>query len=59
MNRVIFGILPDHCEKRRGLGEWRMFQSDVVDFLRKRCFLASKFSEEKLHRMLGIFISNR
>ena len=33
--------LPNHSEARRRLqgGEWNMFQLDVVDLIRNRCFL--------------------
>ncbi|TRY68232.1 hypothetical protein TCAL_04165 [Tigriopus californicus] len=50
--------LPDHVEKRRGLGEWKMFQKDVVDFLRRRCFMANEKSDEQLHKLLGIFMAH-
>lgn len=52
-----FNELPDHVQKRRGLGEWNMFQMDVVEFLRKRCFMKSR-TEAELHRLISLFIVN-
>ena len=31
--------LPDHISERAGLGEWDMNQKDVVNFIRRRCFM--------------------
>ena len=31
--------LPDHIAQRVGTGEWDMNQKDVVNFIRRRCFL--------------------
>ena len=31
--------LPDHISERVGLGEWDMNQKDVVNFIRRRCFM--------------------
>ena len=52
--------LPDHSEERRKLrgGEWKMFQLDVVDLLRDRCFMKNEISEEELQRIIGIFVVN-
>ena len=52
--------LPDHSEERRHLrgGEWNMFQLDVVDLLRDRCFMKNDISEEELHRIIGIWAVN-
>ena len=47
--------LPDHIVQRAGLGEWDVHQADIVNFLRRRCFLAKTFSEEDIHRAIGIF----
>lgn len=57
--REFFFQLPDHAEKRKGLGEWKMFQKEVVDFLRRRCFMANEKSDEQLHKLLGIFMAHR
>ena len=46
--------LPDHIVQRAGLGEWDVHQADIVNFLRRRCFLAKTFSEEDIHRAIGI-----
>ena len=35
----------DHSDERKVRGEWNMFQLDVVDFVRKRCFLQNKISQ--------------
>ena len=37
-NRV--ASLTDHIAERAGLGEWDMNQKDVVNFIRRRCFMA-------------------
>ena len=37
--------LMDHSDERKVRGEWNMFQLDVVDFVRKRCFLQNKISQ--------------
>jgi len=37
--------LMDHTDERRRRGEWNMFQLDVVEFLRGRCFLQNKISQ--------------
>ena len=52
--------LPDHSDERRNMrgGEWKMFQLDVVDLLRERCFMKNDISEEELHRIIGIFVVN-
>ena len=36
-NRV--ASLMDHIQERVGLGEWDMNQKDVVNFIRRRCFM--------------------
>ena len=48
--------LPDHIVQRAGLGEWDVHQADIVNFLRRRCFLAKTFSEEDIHRAIGILL---
>ena len=40
--------LMDHTEERKMRGEWNMFQLDVVEFLRGRCFLQNKISQVAL-----------
>ena len=52
--------LPDHSAERQSLrgGEWKMFQLDVVDLLRSRCFMKNDISEEELNRIIGIFVVN-
>ena len=31
--------LPDHIAERVGLGEWDVNQKEVVNFIRRRCFM--------------------
>ena len=50
-NRV--ASLPDHIVQRAGLGEWDVHQRDIVNFLRRRCFLSKTFSDEDIHRAIG------
>ena len=52
--------LPDHSEERKQLrgGEWKMFQLDVVELLRDRCFMKNEVSEDELNRIIGIFAVN-
>ncbi|XP_023346084.1 protein msta isoform X2 [Eurytemora carolleeae] len=50
--------LKDHLQERVGLVEFDMFQKDVVQFLRRRCFLSSKLTEEEIHRAIGIIMVN-
>ena len=50
--------LPDHIVQRAGLGEWDVHQAEIVNFLRRRCFLAKTFSEEDIHRAIGIISIN-
>ena len=50
--------LPDHIVQRAGLGEWDVHQAEIVNFLRRRCFLAKTFSEEDIHRAIGIILLN-
>lgn len=46
--------LPDHIVQRAGLGEWDVHQRDIVNFLRRRCFLSKTFSDEDIHRAIGL-----
>ena len=48
--------LPDHIVQRAGLGEWDVHQRDIVNFLRRRCFLSKTFSDEDIHRAIGLSI---
>jgi len=50
--------LMDHLAERRGLVEWDVETKEVVNFLRRRCFLAKEYSEEDLHRAIGICAVN-
>jgi len=50
--------LKDHLEERVGLVEFDCFHKDVVQFLRRRCFLASEYTEEEIHRAIGIILVN-
>ena len=45
--------LPDHIVQRAGTGEWDIHQREVVNFLRRRCFLSKKFTDEDIHRAIG------
>lgn len=52
--------LPDHSTERlrTARSEWDMFQMDVIEFLRSRCFMKNRVTEEELHKMVGIFLVN-
>jgi len=50
--------LPDHIRERAGLGEWDMNQKDVVNFIRRRCFMGKEFSDEDIQRAIGIISVN-
>lgn len=50
--------LSDHIVKRAGLGEWDMNQKEVVNFIRRRCFMAKEFTDEDIHRAIGIIAVN-
>jgi len=53
------GFLMDHDEERRKEVEyWRMFQKNVVDYLRFRAGLADVYSEAEIHRAIGILRTN-
>jgi len=52
-------FLMDHDEERRKEKEyWKMFQKNVVDYLRIRVGLADTYSEEEIHRAVGILRTN-
>lgn len=56
-SRVQF--LMDHDEERRKEKEyWQMFQKNVVDYLRIKVGLADTYSEEEIHRAIGILRTN-
>lgn len=50
--------LPEHKEERFGKSEWNIIEMEVVEFLRNRCFMKSKLSEDELHKYAGIFAIN-
>ena len=51
--------LMDHDEDRRKETEyWNMFQRNVVDFMRKGLNLADTYTEEEIHRAVGILRTN-
>lgn len=48
-------LLMDHDEERRKeLDYWKMFQKNVVDFIRIRGNLADTYSDDEIHRAIGI-----
>ena len=52
-------FLMDHDEERKQEVEyWNMFQRNVVDFMRKSLKLADVYSEEEIHRAIGILRTN-
>lgn len=52
-------LLMDHDEERRRETEyWAMFQRNVVDFMRKMLGLADTYSEQEIHRAIGILRTN-
>ena len=52
-------FLMDHDEERRKETEyWNMFQRNVVDFMRKGLKLADTYSEQEIHRAIGILRTN-
>eukprot|EP00092_Neocalanus_flemingeri_P013253 GFUD01014283.1.p1 GENE.GFUD01014283.1~~GFUD01014283.1.p1 ORF type:complete len:522 (+),score=161.87 GFUD01014283.1:236-1801(+) len=52
-------FLMDHEDERRKEKEyWQMFQKNVVDYLRIRVGLADTYSEEEIHRAIGILRTN-
>jgi len=52
-------FLMDHDEARRKEKEyWQMFQKNVVDYLRVKHNLADIYSEEEIHRAIGILRTN-
>jgi len=52
-------LLMDHDQERREEKEyWKMFQGNVVDYIRKKGGLADTYSEEEIHRAIGILRTN-
>jgi len=52
-------LLMDHDEERRKeLDYWKMFQKNVVDFIRIRGNLADTYSDDEIHRAIGILRTN-
>ncbi|XP_034245151.1 SET domain-containing protein SmydA-8-like [Thrips palmi] len=51
-------VLMTHAEKRRQNPQWGANQVNVVDFLRKKCKLESRFSEDDIHQAIGILEVN-
>ena len=45
--------LPDHILARAPTSEFDTQQTEIVNFLRRRCFLAKQFSDEDIHRAIG------
>jgi len=50
--------LVDHIQERANTVEWEVETKEVVSFLRRRCFLAKEYSEEDIHRAIGICAIN-
>ena len=45
----------DHDEERKKeVDYWKMFQTNVVDYIRIKGGLADKYSEEEINRCIGI-----
>jgi len=52
-------LLMDHDEERRKeLDYWKMFQKNVVDFIRIRGNLGDTYTDEEIHRAIGILRTN-
>ncbi len=50
--------MENHNDLRRQLDMWRIYQVNVVQFLRKVCGLADEFSEEEIHASCGVIDVN-
>jgi len=50
--------LVDHIQERANTVEWEVETKEVVSFLRRRCFLGKEYSEEDIHRAIGICAIN-
>lgn len=52
--------MMDHCEEIREENPdmWQFHQQFVVDYIRKTLKLGERFSEENIHKVLGIFTTN-
>ncbi|XP_046657352.1 SET domain-containing protein SmydA-8-like [Daphnia pulicaria] len=53
-----YKILENHNDLRRQSDMWRIYQVNVVQFLRKICGLADGFSEEEIHASCGVIDVN-
>ncbi|KAK3925491.1 SET domain-containing protein SmydA-8, isoform A [Frankliniella fusca] len=51
-------VLMTHSDKRKANPQWGANQVNVVDFLRKRCKLEERFSEDAVHEVIGILEVN-
>lgn len=52
-------LLMDHDgERRKELDYWQMFQKNVVEYIRIKGGLAETYSEEEIHRAIGILRTN-
>ncbi|XP_052132118.1 SET domain-containing protein SmydA-8-like, partial [Frankliniella occidentalis] len=51
-------LLMTHSDKRKANPQWGANQVNVVDFLRKKCKVESRFSEEAIHEVIGILEVN-
>lgn len=52
-------LLMDHdTERRKETEYWNMFQSNVVDYVRKKGGLEDTYTEEEIHRVIGILRTN-
>ncbi|XP_046674781.1 SET domain-containing protein SmydA-8-like [Homalodisca vitripennis] len=47
-----------HTEERKAQSEWKTEQINVVEFLRKKCRLAERFSEDIIHFVIGVLEVN-
>lgn len=50
--------MESHNDKRRVKPIWNYFQTNVVDFLRKKCKLSERFDENLIHTVCGILDVN-
>ena len=51
--------LPDHILARASTSEFETQQTEIVNFLRRRCFLAKQFSDEDIHRAIGLGLNDK
>lgn len=59
---IKYGIVTrmmDHNEEHAAKkSNWKLYKENVVDFLRERCGLAERFSEEEIFHVLGVLDVN-